>query len=72
MNMVPGCLPGLRGESWATRPASGLVGWGDQVLLEFAVGVGVGGEGEVLAWVDDLEGVEGHAAAELFGNLVEG
>ena len=42
---------------------SGLLRRSDQVLFQFAVGVGVGGEGEALAGVDDLEGTEGNATA---------
>ncbi len=36
----------------------------NEVLLEFAVGVGVGGEFESAAGVDNCEAAEGHAAAE--------
>ena len=43
----------------------------DQVLLELAVGVGVGGEAEVPGGIDDFEGAEGHAAAQFFSGLVE-
>src|SRR5258708_9753285 len=45
---------------------------GDEILLKFAVGVGVGGESHALVWVGDLEGVEGHAAAQLLAGLVKG
>ena len=47
-------------------------GWGDQVLHQFAVGVGVGGEGQVFAGIDDVEGAEGHAAAQFLMGLMEG
>src|ERR1700722_2732028 len=45
-----------------------------QILLQFAVGHGVGGHAQVLRAVfeGDGEGTEGHAAAQLFCCLVEG
>jgi hypothetical protein len=43
----------------------------DEVLLELAVGVGVCGEDEALAGVDDLKDAKGHAASEFFLGLVE-
>ena len=44
----------------------------DEVLLELAVGVGVGGELKVLAGINDVKGAEGHAAAEFGVVLLEG
>ena len=44
----------------------------NQELLQFAVGIGVGGEAEALAGVDDEERAESHAAAEIVCCLAEG
>jgi len=45
---------------------------GDEVLLEFAVGVGVGGQGEALAGVDDLEARKVMPPRNCSAGLVEG
>ena len=48
------------------------IGGFDQVLFELAVGVSIGGEAQALAGIYDLEGAQGHAAAELFAGLAKG
>ncbi len=37
----------------------------NQVLLQLAVGIGVGGKAQAFAGIDDLKAAEGHAAAQV-------
>src|ERR1700691_2007374 len=48
-----------------------LIGWLDEVLLELAVGIGVGGELEAAPRIRDGELTEGHAATKFFAGLAE-
>src|SRR4051812_5480309 len=49
-----------------------LVGGADEVLLEFAVGIGVGADAEATRWVDDAISAVSHSTAKHLAGLTEG